>query len=33
MPVIVVHNERNVGFPAAINQGLKADWGLPGPDE
>jgi glycosyltransferase involved in cell wall biosynthesis len=27
MPVIVVHNERNVGFPAAINQGLKAARG------
>jgi glycosyltransferase involved in cell wall biosynthesis len=27
LPVIVVHNERNVGFPAAINQGLKAARG------
>ncbi len=27
VPVTVVHNERNVGFPAAINQGLKAARG------
>jgi len=27
VPVTVMHNERNAGFPAAINQGLKAARG------
>ena len=30
VPVTVVSNARNLGFPAAVNEGLKAARGIPG---